>query len=113
MASYTTVLTVQNDTDNRRVMHIDGHTPSKPRLVIQKRKEAGAEGSAQDTLDIIYGTEDAAGNLLTSKVGFSVNVRRPNNGIAADLSAALAVFRDMVASDEFTAMVNSQAYVKQ
>jgi len=61
---------------------------------------------------VVYGTEDADANPLASKVVFDAGVRFPANGQSSDVTAALAVFRDFVASDEFTAMVNSQAYVQ-
>jgi hypothetical protein len=61
---------------------------------------------------VVYGTTDAEGSPLQSKVAFSASVRYPVNGDSTDVTAALAVFRDLVASDEFTAMVNTQAYIK-
>jgi hypothetical protein len=61
---------------------------------------------------VVYGTEDADGLPLAPKVVFDAGVRYPANGQSSDVTAALAVFRDFVASDEFTTMVTSQAYVQ-
>lgn len=113
MASFTTVITEFSDKENHRTYQISGHTVQNPRLLIQKRKvPATAEAVAESHLMTVYGTEDAAGNPLASKVVFDTGVRFPANGDPTDIAAALAVHRDFVASDEFTAMVNSQAYVQ-
>lgn len=113
MASFATVIAEFSDENNRRTYAINGHTVQAPRLLIQKRKVPSTPTSvSEDELIVVYGTEDAGGSPLAAKVAFSASVRRPTNGDAADVTAALAVFRDFVASDQFTAMVNSQTYVK-
>jgi hypothetical protein len=92
---------------------VAGHTVQAPRLVIQKRKvPATGAANAESHLMVVYGTSDAEGIPLASKVVFDVGVRFPANGTASDTTAALAVLRDLVASDQFTTLVNSQAYVK-
>lgn len=113
MASFTTTITEFSDKENNRTYMVSGHTVAKPKLVIQKRKvPATTTASSESSLQVVYGTEDSAGDPLTSKVVFLTSVRSPANGLAADVTAALAVYRDFVASDEFTAMVTSQAYVQ-
>lgn len=113
MASFTTVMSEYSDSENRRTWAITGHTVQQPMLVIQRRKPASKpEANAESTLSVIYGTADADGNILPSKVGFGANVRYPANGDSADVTAALAVFRDLVASDEFTTLVTSQSYMQ-
>jgi hypothetical protein len=112
MAGMTTVLTEFSDKENSRTYALTGHSVLAPRLVIQKRKvPSTSSGSPESRLSVIYGTTDAEGNPLQSKVAFDVGVRYPSNGQASDVSAALAILRDIVAGDEFTAMVNSQLYV--
>lgn len=112
MASFTTVVSEFSDQENRRTYAISGHTVKDPRLVIQKRKVPITYGSnAESELQVVFGTEDAAGEPLASKVVFLANVRYPSNGASADVTAALAVFRDFVASDQFTNLVNSQSYI--
>jgi hypothetical protein len=113
MASFATSISEFSDKENYRTYMVTGHTVSAPRLVIQKRKvPTTVESVAETHLMVVYGTEDADGNPLASKVVFDAGVRYPANGQSDDVTAALAVFRDFVASDEFTATVNSQAYVQ-
>lgn len=113
MANFATVITEFSDKENNRTYMVSGHTVAAPRLVIQKRKVPTAvSGVAETHLMVVFGTEDAEGLPLASKVVFDAGVRFPANGQADDVTAALAVFRDFVASDQFTAMVNSQAYVQ-
>lgn len=113
MAAMTTALTGFSSNGNSKTYTYTGHTAAEPRLVIQKRRVATSGTSVlEDNLSVISSTEDAAGVLLASKIGFSANVRRPVNGIAGDVTAALATFRDLVASDEFAQMVTTQNWVK-
>ena len=113
MASFATTITEFSDKENNRTYMVSGHTVQAPRLVIQKRKvPTTSTGVSESQLMVVYGTEDAEGLPLASKVVCGASVRYPANGQSGDVTAALAVFRDFVASDEFTAMVNSQAYVQ-
>lgn len=112
MAVMTTALTEFNDTLNSRTFTLSGHTAEKPRLVIQKRKVAANGASvASDDIQVVYATVDPDGNVLSSRVVFTVNVRRPINGASADVAGALAVFRDIVAGDEFGNTVTTQEYL--
>lgn len=112
MASFTTVMSEFNDVSNARTFSVSGHSTVVPKLVIQKRKvAASATASAQSQIDVVYGTNDVNGVPLSSKVVMSAIVRNPLNGTSTDTDAALVVFRDLVASDEFTIMVNSQDYL--
>lgn len=111
MASFATTIHEFSDSANSRTYEIDGHTVQAPKLLIQKRKvPTSASGTSSSSMMVVYGTEDDGGNPLQSKVAFGADVRYPVNGQTTDIAAALAVFRDFVASDEFTAMVNSQSY---
>jgi hypothetical protein len=113
MASFATEVSEFSDKENNRTYMVTGHTVQAPRLVIQKRKvPANSTSVAETHLMVVYGTEDAEGLPLASKVVFDAGVRYPANGQSTDVTAALAVFRDFVASDEFTALVVSQAYVQ-
>jgi hypothetical protein len=113
MASFTTTISEFSDKENHRTYAITGHTVQTPRLVIQKRKvPSSSSANAETELMVVFGTSDAEGVPLSAKVAFSANVRYPANGDSADVSAALAVFRDFVASDQFTVLVNSQGYVQ-
>lgn len=113
MASFLTVITEFSDKENQRKYSIAGGTVSKPRQLIQKRVEpATPQAKAISSLDVVYGTTDPDGNVHPSKVVFGASVRFPRDALQADIDAALAVFRDFVASDQFTNMVNSQEYVQ-
>lgn len=113
MAAMSTVLTVFADNGNARTYTYTGHTAVEPRLVLQKRRTSSSATSViEDTVSVLSSTKDAANVLLASKVLFSATCRRPVNGVAADVSAALAVFRDIVASDEFTSVTTTQKFVK-
>lgn len=113
MASFSTTISEFSDSENRRTYAVSGHTTIKPKLVLQKRKTATSQnGQNEDTLMVVYGTVDADSFPLQSKVVFEANIRRPVNGDAADVTAALAVFRDFVASDQFAAMVTGQVYIQ-
>jgi hypothetical protein len=112
MAAMSTSLTEFADNGNSRTYTYTGHTAAEPRLVIQRRKTAtGATSVIEDIIQVLSATEDAAGELLSSKVLFEAKGRRPVNGIPGDVTAALAIFRDVVASDEFTNTVSTQEWL--
>lgn len=112
MAAMTTVLTEFSDNGNSRTYSLSGHTFSKPKLVIQKRKVPSSEtGVAEDSVKVVYGTEDSNGDLISSKIAMEVIIRRPANGISTDVDAALVVLRDIVAGDEFATMIDTQDYL--
>lgn len=113
MGSFTTTITEFSDSENRRTYEVSGHTVQKPKLVIQKRKvPSSTAANAESNLQVVYGTVDAAGDVLPSKIVIAADVRYPANGASADINAALAAFRDFVQSDEFTNMVTSQSYLQ-
>lgn len=114
MAGMTTVLTEFADNGNSRTFTIpaSGHTAVKPRLVIQRRKvPLTASSNAEMTVAVIFATEDVDGNVLSAKTAFEASVRYPSLGDAADITAALAVFRDIVAGDEFGNAVTTQNWL--
>lgn len=110
MAAMSTALTRYSTKENSVTFKTSGHTFVKPELVVQTRRPAiGNQVNHEDQVQVVLGTEDAEGNPLQSKINFTVVVRRPITGIAGDLTAAMAIFRDIVASDEFTAMVSDSS----
>lgn len=114
MAGMTTTLTEFSDKENSRTYVINGasHTAAKPRLLLQRRVVPSANQSIiEDEISVLYGTEDADGNVLSARVMFSAKVRRPKEGDASDVTAALAVFRDVIAGDEFTAVTTGSLYL--
>ena len=112
MAAMTTSLTVFDSANNTRTYSLSGHTPAKPRVVVQKRKvSAAATGVSETSVKVVYGTEDSGGELLGARTSFEVIVRNPVNGISTDVDAALAVLRDIIAGDEFANSVATQEYM--
>jgi hypothetical protein len=112
MAAMSTALTEFADNGNARTYTYSGHTAVEPRLVLQKRRTStGSTSVVEDTVTVLSSTEDSNGDLLASKVLFSVTCKRPVNGIAADVTAALAVFRDVIAGDEFANTVSTQEWL--
>jgi hypothetical protein len=87
-----------------------GHTALNPKQVLQKRTEAiGSSIMQEDSLSVISGCVDADGDVLPNRVFFTVTVRRPvTRADDTEVDAALAVFRDIVAGDEFANVVATQ-----
>lgn len=113
MAAMTTALTEFADNGNSRTYTYTGHSVSDPKLVLQKRRvPSGNQTVAEVEVSVLSGTEDAAGDQLSQRVMFSAKVRYPIAGIAADVTAALAIFRDVVAGDEFANSVTTQEWLK-
>lgn len=112
MAAMTTALTEFSDNGNSRTYTLTGHTAINPQLVIQKRRvPSGSQTVAEDTITVLRSTDDSAGEQLPQKISFEVKVRRPINGTQADVDALLAIFRDIVAGDEFANSVNTQEFL--
>jgi hypothetical protein len=112
MAAMTTALTEYSDKENSRVYVYTGHSVNKPKKVLQRRKEpTGGQEIIEDVITVYNGTEDSNGDYLDSRVTFTLTLRRPKDGIAADVTAALAVLRDIVASDEYTAVTTGSTYL--
>jgi hypothetical protein len=112
MAAMSTSLTEFSDNGNSRTYSLPLHTVLKPQLVLEKRKvPSGSQTVAEDTITVLTATEDSAGVKLAQRVSFTVTIRRPINGLQTDIDAALVIFRDIIAGDEFTNTVNSQEYL--
>jgi len=112
MAAQTTALTEFSDNGNSRTYVTSLHTTAKPKLVVQKRKvPTGNQTVAEISIDVVHATEDVDGAVLPQKVAFSAIFRQPLAGDAVDVAAALAIFRDIVAGDEFANAVNTQEFL--
>lgn len=113
MAAMTTALTEFSDNGNSRTYTYTGHTALIPKLVLQKRRvPSGNQTVIEDTITVLVATKDADNNVLPQKVSFSATIRRPLNGTSADVTAALATFRDIIAGDEFGTTVTTQNWLK-
>lgn len=117
MAALATALTEFADNGDSRTYTTSGHSASKPKLVLQKRKvPTGNQTMAEFSASVIHGVDDADGAVLPQKIGLTVTGRYPVNGdpsdLATELAAALVILQDVVQSDEFEASLTSQNWVE-
>lgn len=112
MAAMTTVLTEFSQNGNSRTSTLVGHTAISPKLVIEKRRVPdGNQTMIEYSVKVITTTEDADGVILSSKIAFEATGRYPVLGQSADVDAALVVFRDIVAGDEFANSISTQEWL--
>lgn len=112
MALRVTALTDFADNGNSKTFTYGTHTAAEPKLVIQKRKVPTGNATTQETsVAVIAATKNAAGDVLPSKVVFEVIHRSPIDGLAADVTAALGIIRDIIAGDEYTNAVSTQEWI--
>jgi hypothetical protein len=112
MAAMTTALTEFSTLGDSRTYTTTGHTVQEPKVVVQKRKvPSGNQIVSESSVAVIHATEDSEGLILPQKVSITVTVRSPINGLTADVDAALVIFRDIVAGDEFANTVDTQEYL--
>lgn len=112
MASMTTALVEMANNGNSRTFRTAEHTVAEPRLVLQKVKYAATVQSvAEDSIRVLFGTSDATGAPMSARNSIEVIVRRPVSGQSADMAGALALFREIISSDQFTNVVNSQDWL--
>lgn len=115
MAVMNTVLTEYANTNNgnSRTSTLVNHTTVKPRLVIEKRKVATTDdGMNEYAFKVVIATLNAEGLILSQKISFEGIARYPTAGTMTDVTAALAIFRDIVAGDEFAASVPTTNWMK-
>lgn len=113
MAAMSTTLTEFSDLGNSRTYTIPAHTAVKPALVIQKRKvPSGNQTVAEDTIQVLYATADPGGVILPQRTSFVLTFRRPLDGESAIVTAAVALLRDIIASDNFSNTVATQEWLQ-
>lgn len=115
MGSFTEssiVHTELNDADSARTWVLAGHTAQKPQLIIQKRRTVGPvdDQKLESELKVVFATEDAAGEILPTKISIGVNTRMSVNSKSTDIDAAITEFQLLVASTSFSDMVKKQLY---
>lgn len=108
MAAMTTVLTEYANNGNSITFTTSGHSAVAPKLVLQRRREAGnGRVVAEVEITVLHGTTDVDSNPIAERVAMSVKSRFPITGKTTDRDAVLAILRDIVAGDEFAASVAS------
>lgn len=118
MASLSATLVEFSDNGNSRTYTASGHTAVKPKLVVEKRTvPVGNQIMSEFSGTIVFGVLDSEGGVAPQKVSMEAKVRYPTIGVdTSDLAtvnaAALVLFRDFVASDEFGAAVSSLNWVE-
>lgn len=111
MAAMSTTLHEYSRNGDRRTSVLAGHTTQKPKVFVCNRKvPSGNQTVSEASAVVSFATEDADGIVIPQRQSFSVYVRSPIQGDTADLTAALAVFRDFIASDEFTTFASTAQY---
>lgn len=112
MTAMSTAITEFATNGDSRTWTTPGHTVKAAKVVVQKRKvPAGSNPVAETSVAVIHSTTDAEGIILPSKVNIACTARVPVNGLTADVDAAIVIFRDYVASDQFVASVKSQSFL--
>lgn len=112
MAAMSTALTVFSGVGNTRTSTLTGHTAFKPKILIEKRRvPEGNQVVGEYSFKVVEATTDANDVILSNKVSFEAIYRAPVNGNVAETNAALAVFRDVVASDDFANSVATQNWL--
>lgn len=112
MAAMTTVLTEFSTSGNSRTSTYSGHTAVKPKIVIEKRRvPEGNQTMVEQSIKVVEATEDADGMVLSQKVSFEAVSRYPINGDGTEVTSALAIFRDLIAGDEYANSVNTQNFL--
>lgn len=113
MAAMTTALTIYDGSQGSRVYVTPGHTAAKRQRLIQRRKEAvGGKTVMEDTIIVQFGTTDVDGVLLPQNISATVTVARPVGYNSADMSSLLALFRELVASDNFGNVIDGQVWLQ-
>lgn len=108
MANMTTVLSRVSTSGTSLTYLAPASTVLKPSLVLQRSKMPnGNNPMAEATVSVVQATVDAEGLPVRQKILMSATVKYPNTGASADIDAALVLFREAVASDNFTAVVNA------
>lgn len=113
MAAMSTALIEFRSERDSRTSTLTGHTAVKPKLVIEKRRVPEGDASVNEySMKVVFGTANAEGLVLTQKDSFEVIHRSPVLGDVSDVAAALVVFRDIIAGDEFAASINTLNFLK-
>lgn len=113
MAAMTTVLTEFSDNGNTRTYTAPSHTVLQPFLVIQSRKvPTGNAVIAEDTIKVVKATSDSNGDPIAERQFITVTVHRPITGDDTDMDDVKALVREVVASDEFDAVVDTQNHLQ-
>lgn len=108
----TVVHTEYNDANNTRSWTLPGHTEAKPQVVIQKRRDIGVgdERKLESEYKTVFGTVDANGDPLDTKIQITTVARYPAKGAIADLQAAVDEHQLLTASSLLDGVIEKRTY---
>lgn len=113
MSAMSTTLSQRSDAANAREWTAPTHTLSVPFIIKQKRTAPpGSTGRATDLVTVIRGGNDVGGLPVVMPVQIRIEVTRQANMASADVAAAIALAREIVASTNFDALVSGQSYLQ-
>lgn len=111
MAAMTTVLNNFQNFGDKRTYFTTGHTAEKVKICVAARKvPTGNQTIVEASFAVQHATEDDAGLVLSSRPTLTCQFRAPINGQTADITAIKAIFRDFVAADEFSSLIDSLVF---
>jgi hypothetical protein len=112
MAAMSTSLTEFSTIGDKRVYTLSGHTVSEPKIVICKRVvPTGNKTNSVFEASVIYATKDADGYVLPQRPTFTISCSQPIQGDPSDVTAMLAIIRDIVAGDEYANSVTTGEFL--
>lgn len=112
MAAMSTALTEFSDNGDSRTYTTSGHTVQKGKVVVNNRKvPVGNQTVSEFSCSVVHATENTDGDVLPQKVNMTAVVRIPIDGDTTDVAAALAIFRDIIAGDEFGNSVDTSEFL--
>lgn len=102
MAAMSTALQLIEISGGKFTYTTSGHTVLKPKVVVGIHKApTGRQVMSDFTVVVSHATEDADGAVLAEKSAITVTARQSIHGQATDMTAVLAIVKDIVNSDEF------------
>jgi hypothetical protein len=113
MAAKTVAWTKFDPTGDSWTYVTAGHTSSKPKLVLCKRRvPVGNQVVSEASMQVVHATEDTDGLPISTKcaVGCTGRFSTQMGATETDLDDAITIFRDFVASDDFVTLLKSQIF---
>ncbi len=106
-------LSEHSTAEDRKVWAVNGHSVTKPKIVIQTRKApSGVDGNAvqTSTFKVVYGTVDPDSVPMQGKVNVTVEVRYPQGALATDVDEAIDVLQAIVAHAQMDTFADTQTW---
>lgn len=112
MAAMTTALAFFSRLGDKVTYMLPLHTVQKPQVAVCTRKvPVGKQTTQTYECNVSVATVDGDGTPLPDKFSFKTIVSQPIAGQVTDRDAALAIHRDIVASDEFATAISTGKHI--